>query len=40
MKKATLEKVLACLNDMAPAVSVPENIAVPARRAIEAMLAV
>ena len=40
MKKATLEKVLACLRDMSPAVSVPAEIAVPARRAIDAMLAV
>lgn len=40
MKKATLEKVLCCLRDMAPVVSVPESVAVPARRAIDAMLAV
>jgi quinolinate synthase len=40
MKKATLEKVLACLKDMSPVVSVPESVAVPARKAIDAMLAV
>lgn len=38
MKKTTLEKVRNCLRDMAPAVRVPEDVAVRARRAIDAML--
>jgi quinolinate synthase len=38
MKRNTLEKVLFCLRDMAPAVTVPESIAAPARRAIRQML--
>ena len=40
MKKATLEKVRDCLRDLAPVVTVPEDVATRARRAIEAMLAV
>ena len=40
MKKTTLEKVRDCLRDMSPAVTVPEDIAVRAKRAIDAMLAV
>ena len=40
MKKTTLEKVRDCLHDMSPVVTVPEEIAVRAKRAIDAMLAV
>ncbi len=40
MKKVTLDKVRDCLRDMSPSVTVPEDIAVRARRAIDAMLAV
>ena len=40
MKKTTLEKVRDCLRDMSPVVAVPEDIAVRAKRAIDAMLAV
>ena len=40
MKKTTLEKVRDCLRDMSPAVTVPEDIAARAKRAIDAMLAV
>ena len=40
MKKTTLEKVRDCLRDMSPVVTVPEDIAVRAKRAIDAMLAV
>ena len=40
MKKTTLEKVRDCLRDMSPVVTVPEEIAVRAKRAIDAMLAV
>lgn len=40
MKKATLEKVRDCLRDLAPAVTVPPDIAARAKRAIDAMLAV
>ena len=40
MKKTTLEKVRDCLQDMSPVVTVPEDIAVRAKRAIDAMLAV
>ena len=40
MKKATLEKVRDCLRDMSPRVTVPEDVASRARRAIDAMLAV
>ncbi len=39
MKKTDLEKVHAALDRMAPRVRVPERIAIPARRAIERMLA-
>ncbi|HPX72483.1 MAG TPA: quinolinate synthase NadA [Methanoregulaceae archaeon] len=39
MKKTDLEKVHAALDRMAPRVQVPERIAIPARRAIERMLA-
>ncbi len=39
MKRNTLEKVLFCLRDMAPVVTVPDPIAARARRAIEQMLA-
>jgi quinolinate synthase len=39
MKKSTLEKVLFCLRDMQPAISVPEPIASLARKSIEQMLA-
>ncbi len=39
MKRNTLEKVLFCLRDMAPAVKVDPAIAARARRAIEQMLA-
>ncbi len=39
MKKITLDKVRDCLRDMSPRVTVPEEIAVRARRAIDAMLA-
>ncbi len=38
MKKTTLENLAECLRTMGPRVTVPEEIAVPARRAIEAML--
>ncbi len=38
MKLATLEKVLWCLEDMAPVVTVPEEIAEKARRPIDRML--
>jgi len=40
MKKCTLEKILWCLEDLAPEVRVDEKIAIPAKRAIDAMLAV
>lgn len=40
MKKATLEKVRDCLRDMMPRVTVPQEIAVRAKRAIDAMLAI
>lgn len=40
MKLATLEKVLWCLEDMAPVVTVPEAVAAKARRPIEKMLEV
>ena len=40
MKKTTLEKVRDCLQDMSPVVTVPADIAVRAKRAIDAMLAV
>ncbi|MGN0852687.1 MAG: quinolinate synthase NadA [Kiritimatiellia bacterium] len=40
MKKTTLEKVRDCLRDATPVVTVPEDIAVRARRAIDAMLAI
>ena len=39
MKLNTLEKVLFCLRDRAPVVSVPDPVATRARRAIEQMLA-
>ena len=39
MKRNTLEKVLFCLRDMQPAVTVDPAIAARARRAIEQMLA-
>ncbi len=39
MKRNTLEKVMFCLRDMAPSVTVPEPIAARARRSIEQMLA-
>ena len=39
MKKCTLQKVLAALENLQPRVTVPEEIAVKARRSIEAMLA-
>ncbi|NLG34080.1 MAG: quinolinate synthase NadA [Lentisphaerae bacterium] len=38
MKRNTLEKVLFCLRDGAPAVTVPEAVAAPARHAIQQML--
>ncbi len=40
MKKTTLEKVRDCLQDMSPVVTVPEETAVRAKRAIDAMLAI
>ena len=40
MKKTTLEKVRDSLRDMVEPVTVPPEIAAPARRAIEAMLAI
>ncbi len=40
MKKTTLEKVRDCLRDMSPAVKVPPEIAIPARLAIDRMLAI
>ena len=40
MKKTTLEKVRNCLQEMSPVVTVPDDIAVRAKRAINAMLAV
>jgi quinolinate synthase len=39
MKRNTLEKILFCLRDMAPAVAVADPVASRARRAIEQMLA-
>ncbi len=39
MKLMNLEKIVDCLESMQPQVSVPENIAVPARKALERMLA-
>ena len=38
MKLCTVEKILWCLEDMAPEVTVPEDIAAGARRAIQRML--
>jgi len=40
MKKITLEKILCCLRDMRPVVTVPKPISERARHSIEAMLAV
>lgn len=40
MKRITLPKIHACLRDLAPEVTVPEDVAVRARRALERMLAV
>ena len=40
MKKTTLDKVRDCLQDLSPVVTVPEDIAVRATRAIAALLAV
>ena len=40
MKKTTLDNLLACLRDMKTRVTVPEDIAVRAKRAIDAMLAI
>lgn len=40
MKLSTPEKLLECLREMKTVVRVPESVAAPARRAIEAMLAV
>ena len=40
MKKVTLKKVRDCLRDLSPRVTVPEEIALRAKRAIDAMLAV
>jgi quinolinate synthase len=40
MKLITLPKLRDCLRDLRPAVTIPNEIAVPARRAIERMLAV
>lgn len=40
MKKATLEKMRDCLRDMSPRVTVPQEIAAKAKRAIDAMLAI
>ena len=40
MKKTTLEKVRDCLRDLSPVVTVPEEIAARAKRAIDAMLSV
>jgi quinolinate synthase len=40
MKKTTLENLAEALRDMKTRVTVPEEIAVRARKAIEAMLAI
>ena len=40
MKKATLDNLRDCLRDMSPRVTVPEDIAIRAKKAIDAMLAV
>lgn len=40
MKKTTLEKVRDCLRDLSPAVKVPPEIAIPAKHAIDRMLAI
>ena len=40
MKKTTLENLRDCLRDLSPAVTVPHEIAVRAKRAIDAMLAI
>ena len=40
MKRITLPNIHACLRDLAPEVTVPEDVAVRARRALERMLAV
>ena len=40
MKKTTLENLAAALREMKTRVTVPEDISVRARRAIEAMLAI
>ncbi|MBO5941505.1 MAG: quinolinate synthase NadA [Kiritimatiellae bacterium] len=40
MKKITLDNLLECLRDMKHAVTVPENVASRAKRAIDAMLAI
>ena len=38
MKRNTLEKLYLCLRDLAPAIEVPENVRVKAKRAIDRML--
>ena len=38
MKRNTLEKLYLCLRDLAPAIEVPENVKVKAKRAIDRML--
>jgi quinolinate synthase len=38
MKKITLDKVIACLDDMAPKITVPEDIRIKAKKAIDKMI--
>lgn len=40
MKRITLEKVLWCLRDMQTVITVPEAVALRAKRSIDAMLAI
>ena len=40
MKRINLQNIHACLRDLAPEVTVPEDVAARARRALERMLAV
>ncbi|NLO73100.1 MAG: quinolinate synthase NadA [candidate division WS1 bacterium] len=40
MKKTTLPKVVACLENMSPEITIPEDLAVRARRSVQRMIEV